>query len=500
MNVMRTRITGAASVLAVLLLSACALGPRYIKPDVTVPAEYKEHGLAGADPLQAAEPRDHVSRQGWWDVFGDTQLNELEARLLRNNPTIAEAEARLRQARALVRQDRAAYFPVITGSTSATRTHLGASSRSSVTTGTLTDYSLGVGASWEADLWGRVRGTVAAGTASVQAAAADLESARLTLSAELAADFFQLRSFDAELALFDQTIDAYQRAATLTRNQYNAGTVSRADVEQAETQLASAQAQAIDVRLQRTQLEHAIAVLIGEPPVALSVGAVPLDGEPPVVPPEVPSRLLERRPDVAAAERRMAAANAQIGVASAAFFPAITLTGNGGFQATRLQQWLSLPMRAWSVGPTLALTLFDGGARRAVKTQAVASYDEMVATYRQTVLSAFQDVEDNFAAERLLAAEAERQQAAVAAAQRSVDISLNQYRSGIVSYLQVATQQTALLTNQRAAVSLTGRRFVTAVQLVRALGGGWNGDLSPKQSAAQGTVSGATEPRDVARR
>jgi NodT family efflux transporter outer membrane factor (OMF) lipoprotein len=251
MNVMRTRITGAASVLAVLLLSACALGPRYIKPDVTVPAEYKEHGLAGADPLQAAEPRDHVSRQGWWDEFGDTQLNELEARLLRNNPTIAEAEARLRQARALVRQDRAAYFPVITGSTSATRTHLGASSRSSVTTGTLTDYSLGVGASWEADLWGRVRGTVAAGTASVQAAAADLESARLTLSAELAADFFQLRSFDAELALFDQTIDAYQRAATLTRNQYNAGTVSRADVEQAETQLASAQAQAIDVRLQR---------------------------------------------------------------------------------------------------------------------------------------------------------------------------------------------------------------------------------------------------------
>ena len=496
---MRTRITGAASILAASLLGACALGPRYIKPDVAVPAEYKEHGLAGADLLQAAEPRDHVSRQGWWDVFGDTQLDELEARLLRNNPTITEAEARLRQARGLVRQDRAAYFPVITGSTSATRTHPGASSPSGVT-GTLTDYSLGVGASWEADLWGRVRGTVAAGTASVQAAAADLESARLTLSAELAADYFQLRSFDAELALFDQTIDAYQRAATLTRNQYNAGIVSRADVEQAETQLASAQAQAIDVRLQRVQLEHAIAVLIGEPPVALSLAAVPLDGEPPVVPPEVPSRLLERRPDVAAAERRVAAANAQIGVASAAFFPAITLTGNGGFQATRLQQWLSLPMRAWSVGPALALTLFDAGARRAVKAQAVASYDEMVATYRQTVLSAFQDVEDNFAAERLLAAEAERQQAAVAAAQRSVDISLNQYRAGIVSYLQVATQQTALLTNQRAAVSLTGRRFVTAVQLVRALGGGWNGNLSPNQSAAQGTVSGATEPRDAARR
>jgi NodT family efflux transporter outer membrane factor (OMF) lipoprotein len=479
MNVIRTRITGAVSIIAALLLTGCAVGPHYIKPEVPVPSAYKEPGLAGAELLQAAEPRDHVSRQGWWDVFGDVQLNQLEARLLQNNPTITEAEARLRQARALVRQDRAAYFPAITDSTSATRTHPGAGSRSGVTTGTLTDYSLGGGASWEADLWGRIRGNVAAGTASAQAAVGDLESTRLALSAELAANYFQLRSFDAELALFEQTIDAYQRAATLTRNQYNAGIVSRADVEQAETQLASAQAQAIDVRLQRVQLEHAIAVLVGEPPAALSLTPAPLDGAPPEVPAEMPSRLLERRPDVGAAERRVAAANAQIGVASAAFFPAVTLGGNGGFQAARLQQWLSLPMRVWSVGPALALTLFDGGARRAAKAQAVAGYDEMVATYRQTVLSAFQDVEDNLAAERLLAAEAERQQAAVAAAQRSLAISLNQYRAGIVSYLQVATQQTALLTNQRAAVSLTGRRFVAAVQLVRALGGRWDGNLSP---------------------
>jgi len=455
-----------------LLLAACAAGPRYVAPQVPVPPAYKELGAASSE-LRPAQPRDDVSREGWWDVFADSHLNDLESRLTRHNPTVAEAEARVRQARALVREDRAEYFPTITGTTTDTRSRGGASSRVGTTGSTLTDYSLGVGASWEPDLWGRVRNTVAAATASAQAAAGDLESARLSVSAELAVDYFELRSLDAELALFEQTIDAYQRAATLTRNQYDAGIVSRADVEQANTQLASAQAQRIDVQLQRAQLEHAIAVLLGEPPAALSLAPTPLEGEPPVVPVDVPSRILERRPDVAAAERRVAAANAQIGVASAAFFPSLSLSGNAGFQATRLQQWLSWPTRVWSVGPALALTLFDGGARRSIKEQAVAGYDEMAGAYRQTVLSAFQDVEDNLAAERLLADEAEREQAAVAAAQRSLDISLNQYRAGLVSYLQVATQQTALLTSQRAAVSLTGRRFVAAVQLVRALGGAW---------------------------
>ncbi len=311
-------------------------------------------------------------------------------------------------------------------------------------------------------------------SASAQAATGDLESARLSVSADLAADYYQLRSLDAELALFDDTIAAYERAATLTTNQYNAGIVSRADVEQANTQLASAQAQAVDVRLQRAQLEHAIAVLIGEPPAMLTLPPMPLNGDPPSVPVDVPSQILERRPDIAAAERRVAAANAQIGVASSAFFPSVTLGGSAGLEATRLADWLSWPARFWSVGPALALTLFDAGARRAAKAQAVASYDETAGTYRQTVLTAFQDVEDNLAAEHLLADEAGKAQAAVTAAQRSLDISLNQYRAGIVSYLQVATQQTALLTNQRTAVSLTGRRFVAAVQLVRALGGGWD--------------------------
>jgi NodT family efflux transporter outer membrane factor (OMF) lipoprotein len=456
------------------LLTACAVGPHYVPPQVPAPAAYKEQAVADGGLLQPAQPRDHLSREGWWELFGQAQLNDLEARLMRSNPGLAEAEARVRQARALVRQDRAAYFPVITDTTSTTRTRPGTGTRAGASGSTLTEYALGVDASWEPDLWGRIRNTVASGKASAEAAVGDLESTRLSLSAELAADYFQLRSFDAELALFDQTIDAYQRAATLTRNQYDAGIVSRADVEQANTQLASAQAQAIDVRLQRAQVEHAIAVLIGEPPASLSLAPMPLEGEPPLVPADLPSRVLERRPDVAAAERRVAAANAQIGIASAGFFPALTMGGNGGFQATQLQQWLSWPMRAWSVGPALALTLFDAGARRAAKAQAVAGYDVTVATYRQTVLAAFQDVEDNLAAERLLAEEAERQRAAVAAAQRALDISLNQYRAGLVSYLQVATQQTALLTNQRTAVSLTARRFAAAVQLVRGLGGGWN--------------------------
>jgi len=473
---MALRITRAIATVAAFLAAGCAIAPPYVRPQVPVPPAYKENQAAGGDQLQPARPSDRVSRQGWWDVFGDARLNRLEGRLSAGNPTLAEAEARVREARAVVQRDRAEYFPLVTANASATRSRAGANSRGGATTGTLTDYALGVGASWEPDLWGRIRASVAAGGASAQASAGDLENARLSLSSELAVDYFQSRSLDAELDLFDQTIEAYQRAATLPRNQYDAGIVSRADVEQADTQLASAQAQAIDVRLQRAQLEHAIAVLIGEPPAALSLASLPLEGEPPVVPAEVPSRTLERRPDVAAAERRVAAANAQIGVASSAFFPSVTLGGEVGFQATRLQQWLSWPTAVWSVGPALAMTLFDGGARRAAKTQAVAGYDEMVGAYRQTVLSAFQDVEDNLVAERLLAEEAGRQAAAVAAAHRSLEISLNQYRAGLVSYLQVATQQTALLTNQRAAVSLTGRRFIAAVRLVRALGGGWEGN------------------------
>jgi hydrophobe/amphiphile efflux-1 (HAE1) family protein/NodT family efflux transporter outer membrane factor (OMF) lipoprotein len=464
----------AAIVVCASVMNACAVGPRYVTPLTTVPAAYKEQSSAAQAPLEPARPADQMPRRAWWEQFGDTQLNDLEMTLMRSNPGITQAEAHFRQARALVRQDRAAYFPTITASTSIARSRPGAVTGTGIQSGTTrTEYSLSADASWEADLWGRIRQSVAAGTSTAQATAADLENTRLSLTAELAADYFELRSLDAELALFDQTITAYQRADTLTRNQYNAGIVSRADVEQAATQLTSAQAQATDVRLQRAQIEHAIAVLAGEAPASLSLAAMPLAGDPPSIPAEVPSQLLERRPDIAAAERRVAAANAQVGVASSAFFPAVTLGAIGGFEASRLQDWLSWPTRFWSVGPALAVTLFDGGARRGAKSAALAAYDESVGAYRQIVLAAFQDVEDNLAAERLLAEEGSQQSAAVAAAQRALDISLNQYRAGLVSYLQVATQQTALLSNQRAALAVTARRFGATVQLVRALGGGW---------------------------
>jgi NodT family efflux transporter outer membrane factor (OMF) lipoprotein len=453
----------------------CAAGPRYRPPQVTAPSAYKEEP-AGHE-LQPAAPRDHLPRRAWWELFGDPRLNELELQLIRGNPTLAQAEARFRQARAVVRQDRAGYYPTVGDAGSMIRTRPGSNGVGVAARSPLSELSESASLSWEPDFWGRVRQNVAAGTASAQAAAADLENTRLSLAVQLAANYFQVRSLDAELTLFAQTIEAYNRAATLTRNKYEAGVVSRADVEQAETQLASAQAQAIDVQLQRAVLEHAIAVLVGESPAAVSLAAWALDFEPPNVPADVPSRLLERRPDIAAAERGVAAANAQVGVASTAFFPSVALGATGGFQGGRLQQWLTWPMRFWSVGPTLALTIFDGGARRAAKAAATANYDETVAAYRQAVLSAFQDVEDDLAAQRLLAQEAERQRAAVAAAQRSLEISLNQYRAGLVDYLQVATQQAALLTNQRAELAVTARRFSAAVGLIGALGGGWDGDL-----------------------
>ncbi len=331
--------------------------------------------------------------------------------------------------------------------------------------------------SWEPDFWGRVRQTVAAGVASAQAARGDLENARLSLTATLALDYFQLRSFDADLVLLNESIDAYERSLTLTQNQYNAGLVARTDVAQAETQLASARAQAVDVTLQRAQMEHAVAVLVGVAPSALSLQPAPLDGEPPPVPLELPSRLLERRADVAAAERRVAAANAQIGVAASAFFPIVSLTGSVGFQASALAQWLAWPSQFWSVGPTLALTLFDGGARRAARANAQAAYDAEAATYRQVILTVFQDVEDNLAAQRLLADESQQQQAAATAARTALDVSLNQYRAGLVSYLAVVTSQSTSLTAERTLVALTARRYEAAVQLIKALGGGWDGRL-----------------------
>jgi NodT family efflux transporter outer membrane factor (OMF) lipoprotein len=465
--------------IAILLISAvvsgCAVGPKYVRPQFPTPDSYKE-APAGAAVLQPALPNDAASRREWWQAFGNEPLSNLEEQLVAGNPSLAEADARFRQAKAVVRQDRAAYAPTIGTSLSADRLHGSSGALNGIEAGT-GQYSLTGDVSWEPDFWGRVRQTVAAGVASAQAARGDLENARLSLTATLALDYFQLRSFDADLVLLNETIEAYERSLTLTQNQYNAGLVARTDVAQAETQLASARAQAVDATLQRAQMEHAIAVLIGVAPSALSLQPAPLDGEPPPVPLELPSRLLERRADVAAAERRVAAANAQIGVAASAFFPIVSLTGSIGFQASALAQWLAWPSRFWSVGPTLALTLFDGGARQAARANAQAAYDAEAATYRQVILTVFQDVEDNIAAQRLLADESQQQQAAATAARTALDVSLNQYRAGLVSYLAVVTSQSTSLTAERTLVALTTRRYEAAVQLIKALGGGWDGRL-----------------------
>jgi NodT family efflux transporter outer membrane factor (OMF) lipoprotein len=465
--------------IAILLISAvvsgCAVGPKYVRPQFPTPDSYKE-APAGAAVLQPALPNDAASRREWWQAFGNEPLSNLEEQLVAGNPSLAEADARFRQAKAVVRQDRAAYAPTIGTSLSADRLHGSSGALNGIEAGT-GQYSLTGDVSWEPDFWGRVRQTVAAGVASAQAARGDLENARLSLTAALALDYFQLRSFDADLVLLNETIEAYERSLTLTQNQYNAGLVARTDVAQAETQLASARAQAVDATLQRAQMEHAIAVLIGVAPSALSLQPAPLDGEPPPVPLELPSRLLERRADVAAAERRVAAANAQIGVAASAFFPIVSLTGSIGFQASALAQWLAWPSRFWSVGPTLALTLFDGGARQAARANAQAAYDAEAATYRQVILTVFQDVEDNLAAQRLLADESQQQQAAATAARTALDVSLNQYRAGLVSYLAVVTSQSTSLTAERTLVAVTARRYEAAVQLIKALGGGWDGRL-----------------------
>jgi NodT family efflux transporter outer membrane factor (OMF) lipoprotein len=476
---MRLRIGGRARIpisLMSVVLSGCSVGPRYVRPQFPTPDSYKE-APAGTEVLQPALPNDAASRRDWWQAFGSVPLSSLEEQLVAGNPSLAEADARFRQAKAVVRQDRAAYAPTIGTSLSADRIHGSSGALNGAAQAGAAQYALTGDVSWEPDFWGRVRKTVAAGVASAQAARGDVENARLSLTATLALDYFQLRSFDADLVLLDENIEAYERSLALTQNQYNAGLVARTDVAQAETQLASARAQAVDVTLQRAQMEHAIAVLIGVAPSALSLQPAPLDGEPPPVPLELPSRLLERRADVAAAERRVAAANAQIGVATSAFFPTVTLTGSVGFQASALVQWLAWPSRFWSLGPTLALTLFDGGARQAARANAQAAYDAEAATYRQVILTGFQDVEDNLAAQRLLADESKQQQAAATAARTALDVSLNQYRAGLVSYLAVVTSQSTSLTAERTVVALTARRYEAAVQLIKALGGGWDGRL-----------------------
>jgi NodT family efflux transporter outer membrane factor (OMF) lipoprotein len=426
------------------------------------PAAYQEAGN-----WKVAQPRDIEQGGRWWEIFGDRDLDALVAQIDVSNQNVRIAEAQFRQARALAQSARAGFYPRVSGGVAATRSH---SPRAG---GSNTNYELSLDATWEADVWGRVRRTVEAAEAGAQASAADLAAVRLSLQAELAQDYFQLRVLDAQRKLLDDTVRAFERSLELTKNRYAVGVAGKADVVQAEAQLKSTQAQAIDIGVQRAQLEHAIAVLIGRPPAEFTLRPEPLPVTMPSIPPGLPSELLERRPDIAAAERRVAAANAQIGVVQSAYFPSLTLSAAGGFQASSLANWLSLPNRFWSLGPALAQTLFDAGLRRALTDQAIAAYDANVAAYRQTVLTGFQEVEDNLAALRILDEEARVQDEAVRAARESLVLTLNQYKAGTISYLNVVTVQTTQLNNERTAVGILGRQLNAAVLLVKALGGGW---------------------------
>jgi len=459
---------------ATAALSACMVGPNYVRPPADAPAAFKE-----TQGWKSAQPRDAAIRGSWWEVFGDAQLNALEAQVDVSNQTLKAAEARVREARALVQQARAALFPTVSANASATRTGSGAGASRSVGTGSATpgvrnNYNVALDASWELDLWGRVRRNIESSEASAQASVGDLGAAKLSAQAELAQDYWLLRVQDAQIRLLNDTVGAYERSLQLTRNQYAAGVAGRSDVVQAETQLKSTQALALDAGIQRAQFEHAIAILIGKAPAEFSLPAVQFEPKFPDIPTGVPSELLERRPDISAAERRAAAANAQIGVAEAAFFPAVTLSATGGFQSSVIGSLLSVPSRYWSLGAALAQVVFDAGLRRAQTDQAIAAYDESVANYRQSVLTAFQDVEDNLAALRILEQEASVQEEAVKAARESLAIVLNQYRAGTANYLAVIVIQAATLNNERSAITILGRRLTASVALIKALGGGWN--------------------------
>ncbi len=486
----------AAGILASLF--ACTVGPNYVRPAAPVPGQYKE--TAG---WKVAQPRDTAIRGAWWELFNDPLLNSLEAGIDISNQNIIQAEAQYRQAMALVRAARANYFPVIAAGASYTRSRTSSdiargTAAPSTSSTAFSDYSLPVDATWDVDVWGRVRRTVEASRASAQAGKADLESARLSARTSLAQDYFQLRSIDTQKKILDDTVIAYQQSLNLTRNRYGGGIASMADVLQAETQLKTTQAQAIDIGVQRAQLEHAVALLTGKPASDFSIPFSPLAVTTPLNLPEIPvglpSELLERRPDIASAERRVAAANAQIGVAEAAFYPTVTLSASAGFQSSSFSRWLTWPSRFWSVGPAIAETIFEGGLRRALTEEARAAYDADVAFYRQTVLSGFQQVEDNLAALRILEKEAGAQDEAVKAAEQTVEVIRNQYKAGIVSYLNVIITQAIALNNERTAAQIAGNRLTAAVLLVKALGGGWNVSAPDVNGAANGKTEDLRSP------
>ena len=471
---------GTGALVLTLLLAGCATGPAYVRPGVDVPGAFKERAAGAAAPVpqpgwKPASPQDAQDRGAWWEIFHDESLNQLEARVSVSNQTIVKAVATLQQARAVVGQARSAYFPTIQAGVvpNRSRTSQTVVGRQGLAGQTVWDNTAALSASWEPDLFGKVSHAVAGAKAREQASAADLASVELSMHAELAVDYFDLRGVDTETDLLQQTVVAFEAALDIATQRFNAGVASDSDVALAQTQLQTARAQLIDLGVLRAQLEHAVATLIGEAASTFVLPASAAQLAPPNVPAGVPSQLLERRPDVAAAERLVAASNADVGSATAAFFPDLMLSLTGGFESGGFSQWVSAPSRFWAVGLPLVGTLFDGGLRKQKLNGAKAMYDSAVADYRQVVLTSFQEVEDNLAALRVLAEESGAQQLAVGAAQHELDLAMQRYRGGAIGYLEVVTAQSAALANERTAIDIARRRLDASVLLVKALGGLW---------------------------
>ena len=500
-----------------MLAAGCNFAPKYSRPTTELPAAFKEAALTNAPDTnlwKSARPQDGVLRQRWWEMYNDPQLSELERQASLSNQTVIQAYANLRVARALTREAWSQFFPTLTTSPGVTRESFpsssarigvvsgtsgagvptvgatattGSTTTGATTTGTsgsssspFTLYSLPFDASWVPDLWGRVKNTVRASRYGAQASAADLENTRLTVQAEVAVDYFELRAQDALIDVLDSTVAADQKSLELTQVLFTNGINSELNIVQARTTLETTLAQASGLRVARAQFEHAIAVLIGKPPAMFSLAVAPFKTQPPAIPMSLPSQLLERRPDIAAAERLVAQANAQIGVAKAAYFPTLTLTGSAGFESTEVVNLIGLPNGFWSVGGALAETIFDAGLRKATVAQDWANYDSVVAQYRQTVLTAFQQVEDNLAALRIFGHQINQQQTAVTASEQNLSLSTHLFGTGVNSYLNVITAQTTLLGNRETLLSIQLQLMTASVQLIEALGGGWDAARLPK--------------------
>lgn len=466
-----------------VLLVSCSVGPKYATPTVPTAPVYSEQPPQQYEQTQgwkSAQPSDAMVKGKWWEIFGEGELNTLEEQVGPANQTLKISEANYRQARANIQFQRSFRFPTVSAGPSIGSNRLSANIPTGDNGLQYGAFTLPINASFDADLWGRIRKAVESAKEQSQASAADLENVKLELQTELASYYFDIRGLDSQKRLLDDTVVAYQKAYDLTNNRYNGGVASKAEVAQAKTQLNQTQAQEIDLAVQRAQLEHAVAVLTGKLPEGFHVTVAELKNTLPVIPVGIPSQLLERRPDIAASERQVAAANAQIGIAKAAFYPDLVIAAQGGLQAGSFVNWFTWPSRFWSVGPQLAQTIFDAGQRRAQVNISQAAYDAMVASYRQTSLTAFQEVEDNLAALEVLEREAAKQHEATQSAEISQQLEMNRYKGGLVTYLDVITAQSIALSNERTEVALMQRRMDASVQLVRALGGGWDVSKLPK--------------------